>query len=279
VDYSTFVILLARQRSGANALKSVLQTHPEIWCSAEILNPHPGTIPGVLMNYFRFVERTTVMPASEAITADNQEELFLAHLDFLRSFSDKRLKVLDLKYNQVRTAFPAAADELALLSFLRHHRFPVLNLTRRNYLRSYLSAAKARQRGVGHETGEGTATGDQRVEVDMPSLIWKLQQCSAENERIARSFAGYDRYLTFDYEDLIEYLGGPISERVLSEIAQWLGVPPDFPQRSARFKKLASLPLEETITNFEEIEAALRGTPFEYCLEDEWFHRGEQAAG
>jgi hypothetical protein len=30
---------------------------------------------------------------------------------------------------------------------------------------------------------------------------------------------------------------------VLSEIAQWLGVPPEFPQRIARFKKQAILPL------------------------------------
>jgi hypothetical protein len=37
--------------------------------------------------------------------------------------------------------------------------------------------------------------------------------------------------------------------------------------------------LQETITNFGEVEAALRGTPFEYCLEDERFHRSEQAAG
>jgi hypothetical protein len=126
------------------------------------------------------------------------------------------VKVVNVKYNQVRSALPAAGDKLALFSLLRPHGIRVLNLTRRNYLRYYLSDIKANRRGGWHETGVGMCTDDERVEVDVPRLIGLLRQCSAESERIARSFKGYDRYLTFDYEDLFTYLRGPISERLLS---------------------------------------------------------------
>jgi hypothetical protein len=279
VDYSNFVIVLARQRSGTHALRSVLETHPEILCFPEILYTHPVTKRGVAPNFLWFVERKTGTPASEAITVDNHEELFLAYLDCLRLVHDKRLKVLDVKYNHALGVFAPTGDELALFSLLRRHKLPVLNLTRRNYLRYHLSSVKAKQSRVYLEIGVGTSSDDQRVEVDTKSLMGRLQQCSAESERIARSFEGYDRYFTIDYDDLFTYLGGPISERVLLEIAQWLGIPPEFPRQTPHFKKQGILPLEETIMNFKEVEAALRGTPFEYCLDDEWFYRSEPAAG
>jgi hypothetical protein len=36
MDYSNFIILLARQRSGTNALRSILESHPAISCLPEV---------------------------------------------------------------------------------------------------------------------------------------------------------------------------------------------------------------------------------------------------
>ncbi len=60
-------------------------------------------------------------------------------------------------------------------------------------------------------------------------------------------------------------------------IAAWLGIPNDFSQTTSRYRKQSALPLRETIQNYAAVERALRGTGFEYCLEDEPMYRRRTA--
>jgi predicted O-methyltransferase YrrM len=65
-----------------------------------------------------------------------------------------------------------------------------------------------------------------------------------------------------------------IDERALERIATLVGITTEFGS-TCEFVKQSSLSLADTIQNFEEIESALRETPFAHCLKDEpMYHRG-----
>ena len=277
MDNSTFIVMLARQRSGTNPLRSVLDAHPDVFCSPEIFHPQPSPEAHleVEMNYFEFLERHLKGDIKQVLTSlDSQERVFLDYLSYLRCFSDKRYVLLDVKYNSTHTLdgpWREVSREPELFLLIRRHGLRVLNLTRRNYLRYYLSWLKANESD--RWTIDAGADGDDPVvTVDPDAMIFHLELCRSENDAIAASFSEYPRYLEVEYDDLFPELGEPPSREELARIAAWLAIPPAFPAEPPRYRKQAVRPLGETIANYGEVVEALRGTPFEYCLDDERMH-------
>src|SRR5947209_4969961 len=98
-DYSNYIVLLARQRSGTHALRSFLGAHPEVFCIDEIFHLRGAEDPGTgATNYFAFLKEHTRTDPLRLLPVDH-EPLFLAYLDGLRRFTDKRFILLDVKYN------------------------------------------------------------------------------------------------------------------------------------------------------------------------------------
>jgi hypothetical protein len=301
MDYSSFVVLLARQRSGTNVLRSVLRTHPEIFCVPEVLNNrmdtdyliggrnHGGSAyfnPGEL-SYFNFLEKYANGDIKKILLPDDHENIFLAFLEYLRCFTNKELLVLDVKYmstHHITKNWHFITEEPFFFSLLKEHNLRVLNLTRKNFLRYWLSESKAQQSQMWQEFDE-PVVGDQplyierkdsaiqrqepRITVDTDELLEILRLCRSENKVVEDSFSEYDHYLTFDYDDMFPYIGAPLSSLVLERFAQWAGVDNSFAETRSRYKKQSRLTLEETIENYEAVVQALRDTEFEYCLEDE----------
>ena len=257
-DATQVTVLLARQRSGTHALKSVLETHPAIYASAEIFHPSPRRPSAQEVNYFRFAERHA--------SAD-REEVFLDYLAFVGELAGKPHVVLDVKYQHM----DAALDRERLVELIRERKLSVLNLTRRNYVRYYLSREKAERQRRWFVDGDAPADAatDTPIDVDVDDLLRTLERCRAEDDAIAAEFNRHEPRLTLDYEDLVTGDTDDIAEPALARIAAWLGVPATFPQRKPAFRKQATLPLQASITNYPDVEQALRGTGFAYCLEDE----------
>ena len=289
LDGSSFVVLLARQRSGTNALRSVLDAHLDIFCMPEIFHPRPSPEAHleVETNYFNFLERHTKGDIkSVMVSAEAQESVFVAYLAYLRSFSNERYVLLDIKYNSTHHLDPPwrqMTAEPGLFALIKKHGLKVLNLTRRNYLRYHLSNLKSRTTrrftlengGDAQPSSEShgvTPYEDPTLAVIPTELRWDLELCQWEDQLIARNLAGYAGYLAADYADLFSRLGHPPSARELGRIAEWLAISP-FEVRVPQYRKQATKSLEATIANYEEIQASLRGTPFEYCLEDEPINR------
>lgn len=289
-----FVFLLARQRSGTNPLRSVLDTHPEIFSVPEVFNstPSPDYKLEVETNYVNFLAKRIRGDLHAALAVEDHRKLFLDFLEYVRCFTDRRFIVVDVKYNSthhVMKYWRFMTEQPFLFEVIRDEKVWLLNLTRRNYLRYWLSEVKAQltQRWeVFDESVVGDRAwylskyagrpdvGDVEVHLDVAETLQILELCRSENELVAASFAGYERYLELDYEDLFHEIGAPVSEGALGKISQWLGIEPDFAERRPEYKKQSVLPLSDTIENYDEIAAALRGTPFEYCLEDERIYRG-----
>ena len=278
------IVMLARQRSGTNPLRDVLDSHPDVFCTPEVFHelPSPDTELEVEMNFFAFLDRHPKATVRRAQSQELQEELFLDYLDFLHGFTDKRYVLVDVKYNSTHHfdgPWRGITEQPSMLFFMKRHGVKVLNLTRRNFLRYYLSWHKANLNETWAVPRDSDGPADRRVTLDRDDVVWTLESCRLENDAITRAFEGRPIYKTFDYEDLFPALGGPVSAQVLEWIAEWLAIEPAFAQAEPQLRKQSSLGLRDTIENFDEIAEALAGTPFEYCLEDERMYSGATTQG
>ena len=74
------------------------------------------------------------------------------------------------------------------------------------------------------------------------------------------------------HSELVPDLTSAMSEGPLEALRGWFGVPNNF-RNTAKLSKQSSLPLADTVENCDEVKAALTGTRYAYCLEDEAAYR------
>lgn len=279
-DYSWCIVMLSRQRSGTNALQSVLETHPAIFCTREIFHDKPSDFQHLNgeRNYFRFLEGYQKTTLIKARTSDEvQEKLFTDYLHFLRETSGKTCVVLDIKYNSshhFNGPWQALGSEPQLFRFIRRHGLRLLHLTRSNYLRYFISRQMAIDTGQ-WVTMKGSEQPDlpRCVLLPVEKLLNSFNACRFEDELVVRSFDRYGGYMRLDYDELFPQLDGGVSEECLGRLATWLGLDNRFPQKQPLYSKLSPRRLPEALVNLEEVVTTLRGTVYEYCLEDESMYR------
>jgi hypothetical protein len=222
-------------------------------------------------NFFNFIDKYAAGDVRR-IWPDKHEKLFLDFLEYLRCFSDKQYVVIDVKYMSTRfLAEPWARDVTCpyLFDLIVEHDLHVLNVTRRNYLRYFLSNEKAANTGRYHTwPGDNKYVADHPLHVNVGLLLETLNKCLDEDRLVHKRFAGYPRFVSYDYTDIFPGGEQEVSADFITSVAKWLDIPDDF-SPVPHFKKQSFLPLVDTIENFDEVEGALRGTRFEYCLEDE----------
>ncbi len=272
------VVLLARQRSGTNALRDVLDSHQDVFCLPEVFQaePSPKARFEVEANYFNFLDARKDSLKEVLTSEEAQGEFFLDYLQFLGTFSEKRYVVVDIKYNSAHNVDGPWRDiggAPSLFQFIRRHEVRVLNLTRLNYLRYYLSWVKTERTRKYHlhATGsdEAARVEDEGLEVDLDDLLFRLELCGSEDRLVKRVLGGYQGYMAIEYEELFPRIGAPPSGQVLGRVAEWLGIEAEFPKSQPRYRKQSVLPLSKAIVNYDEVAEALRGTEFEYVLDDE----------
>ena len=288
MDRSDVTVLLARQRSGTNALRDVLDSHAEVFCLPEVFQaqPSPKARHEVEANYFNFLDERRDEVKAVLTSEEAQEGLFLEYLRFLGTFSEKPRMVVDIKYNSahnVDAPWRDLAAEPTLFAYIRRNGIRVLNLRRRNYLRYYLSWLKTEQTRKYHLHASGpqgeVKVEDEGIVIDVEEMFFRLELCQAEDRLIHRMLGGYPNYMAIEYEDLFPRIGAPPADAVLERVAGWMGLDPEFTKTQPRYRKQSVLPLEQAITNYGPVAEALRGTEFEYVLEDEpTYHAAAETA-
>jgi hypothetical protein len=286
MELSNVTVLLARQRSGTNALRDVLDSHPQLFCLPEVFQaqPSPKARHEVEANYFNFLDERRGEIKKVLTSEEAQEALFLEWLEYLGTFSEKPQMVVDIKYNSahnVDAPWRDLAAEPTLFAYVRRHGIRVLNLRRRNYLRYYLSWLKTESTRKYHLHASGpngaVEVEDEGIELDLDEMFFRLELCRNEDQLIHRMLGGYANYMAIEYEELFPRIGEPPADAVLERVAEWMGIGPDFTKSQPRYRKQSVLPLEQAITNFGAVAEALRGTEFEYVLEDEPTYRAAAA--
>jgi hypothetical protein len=119
---------------------------------------------------------------------------------------------------------------------------------------------------------DGPSPPDRRISIPANWALEEMARWRAEDLAVAAAFDGYALYRQVEYADLFPEAGGRMSPGQLESLRAWFGVADAFTNRVA-LSKQSSLPLAETIENLTDVAAALAGTPFEYCLEDEPAYR------
>jgi len=281
LDFSDFTILLSRQRSGTNAFRSALATHPDLFCFNEVFNLGDKDSDNEFLrntNFFNFLEAYGAGDL-QRILPDRHEALFLDFLEFLRCFSPKRQLVVDVKYNTLHFLAKPWAEIVTvpyLLDLIVEHRLRVLHLTRMNYLRQGISSLKAWSSGRYSVFPGQERPDDSQVFVGRGWLTTLLEKRSTEDAMIVKRFRDYPLYRSYDYAQIFRTSTEEPAPEVRRELAEWLGVPDSF-GRIADFQKQSSLPLSQTISNYDEVVALLKDTQYAYCLVDEPLYQGRQA--
>ena len=278
LDLDRFVVLLARQRTGTNALQSVLERHPAIDCTREVFHaePHEHAHLDPERNWFCFLERRGAQDIVRTLTdRDGKPRVFGEFLEHLQGLTPKERIVLDVKLNSTHHLDGPWREPLsdpAMFGILSRNRVPVVHLRRRNHLRAFLSLQAA------NRTGEWMRSGDAGAEpgpltLDVGQLRLALERWEAQDAHVTERFPPGERCLQLEYEELFPRLGGGADREQLSRIAEFLGVEDAFDEAEPEYRKQSGRPLRDAIANYDEVAAALDDTEFASCLEDEHAYR------
>jgi len=146
--------------------------------------------------------------------------------------------------------------------FVEHQEFKILHLLRRNRLRTLISLdiAMGNQQWNCSDNNELIPTKEKRVFLDPNSVFSRIEQLE-QLEKIARMRFKRHAILELYYEDMIV-----TPEATFEKISTFLNIPRiEFSKIS--MKKQNPEPLQILLTNYHDIEAALRATKYEEYLE------------
>ncbi len=259
-----YAILLARQRSGTGALGTVLGKQPGLKYLGEVF--HPDNL-GQDHNYFTFL-RDRVSADPDAALPDNAYDVFTGFLEMLSERYDGQTLIVDIKYrslHHLNGGWLGLAERPRVISETIARGLPVLHLTRRNALRSFLSGRLAEANKVWH------ARKDQ--EMSVTSTVLNVRRLSdyivtAEQEAdlIRHWTRKYPHLECFDYAEMFD-AAGDLDSALSDRLASLLGVAA-FENRTPGFAKQAPTGLEQAIENFPLVRRALMGTGAKWMLDD-----------
>ncbi|MCB0344115.1 MAG: sulfotransferase domain-containing protein [Bdellovibrionales bacterium] len=247
--------LITTQRSGSNFLRSVLNSHPEIFVYDEVLLEsaweHDWSI------YQFMLQSLKEDPFN--ITYSRMLYVQRAYIDNILSEKDGRQIVgADIKYDQLMQ-FPS------FLELMRQAGVKVIHLVRTNVLKTLVSAERnriMRQQGM---IKPKTTLAEKLPPVKLPlecgpQLINSLKQRQAQIQQFSAQLPLHFPYLEVHYESFFEndeMESKTIADSALQNVYEFLGVK----QRSAPTKsytvKQNPARLSDSIENFEQVKEFL----------------------
>ncbi len=254
----TKYVLFAKQRSGSTWIIDLLNSHRDVvgyselfdyecWGKDELVG---GTV-GV-SSWNSFVADFHAKHNREPNRAE-QVSLYLAYLHGLAfmAIRDEKAVGFKLMYNQ-------AISHPAIPRYLQNNKVHCIHLIRRNHLDGIVSHEAVANRGFAHAGKKADA---QATKIDAASIVMRIKRRAAD-VRAGQEFARFLRLPTIEifYEDLKEDLSG------MSQVLEFLGVDPSPERLKSKLKKMSSNSHRDTIANYDEVAAALKGTEFESLL-------------
>jgi hypothetical protein len=222
-------LILCLGRSGSTHLQSLLDFHPEIRCYSEPFAPD-ATEPEAFVN----------SPETDPVR----------YLESLEAGRDEPVIGLKLPMNSLR-AHPAAIEILDATPAPR-----LIRLRRANSLALLVSRRLMASTGVSQSIYGGY--GDATVEIPPEQCVAALEGIEEDQAELDALGPGHPSF-EITYEQLIA------GERLV-ELQRFLGVEPV--ELRSWFTKLRSRPLSATVSNWNELVEALRGTRFEHFAVD-----------
>lgn len=249
-------------RSGSTVLTSLINQHPRIYCDGELFHGYYGA-------HHRRMEadgaNTRFRWNTSSYFPSDPIGFVASRVPYggLRAFYGFEAKFFHLRFNNL--TLPAFLDAVQRLGF----RYFVV-LERRNSLRKVVSSVVAHGKRQFHvQSGQRVNLSRvvldvNRVEIDSDSkpLLAYLEDYARNFEALRQLLAGH-QMLWLTYED--DVLVNPLQayNRCCDFFRLERGTPAVNLTRTNPFR------LTEMLVNYDEVAAALAGTPFAWMLEDE----------
>jgi len=226
--------ILCVGRVGSEHLVSLLDSHPDITCFSELFAPAWGV---------EWQKGTLSVPHF----ATTPHERPASYWEELAAELDTPVAGFKLPWSSIE-AHPGTLELIA------DPAVAIVRLTRRDRVAQYVSAWLAMESGVWHSTqGEYP---EKRIKVDPAKCLEVLDRISEEEKRLDELAQGH-RVLRMAYEELVAGCR-------TAELQEFLGVQPR--ELTSRYERMRERPLSDVVENFDELAAALSGTPYAASL-------------
>jgi hypothetical protein len=261
------IVMIARPRSGTNALRDILKRSGGITVLGEVFHNRYADERLGFFTYFR--EMVARDPDLALPSEENRRALLIGYLRRLHELTgtpEARPLLFGVNYNSLHclnTYWQNAHEPPFLVGLLRQLGWRVIHLIRRDVLGALVSELRAKRLGVWHarRSHGGKAPEVARLHVPVGRLRFELEQREAEIEALEEAFRKHPKALTVTYEELFDATGRP-SEVVLARIGAFLDLP--VPLRGETdFVKTRAAGIGDMVENLDEIRTALRGSRFE----------------
>jgi len=262
MNYS-FILLLARQRSGTSALGSIMNKHPDVVYPGEPF--HIGH-KNKTTSFFHYKEKR-VKEDSTFLFPDHDQELFEGFVKTLnKQFGGKTF--LDVKYNQTHyvngvSYIPTQTPWLVRYAF--QNQCPIIHLTRKNQLKVFVSELRAKKTGIWHAKTH-IELEDDLVEVNTSHLLTHIRSSEDVMHMFSSWMNGRAQTFTIDYSEVFSP-DGFLSDMAVQGIGGVTGLE-NLSSLKSDFVKTASDDLSNAISNYQEVVDTLSETPYAWMLED-----------
>ena len=237
-------------RSGSTVLADLLEQHPDVTWKGEYIRKFYAALDQ------RGLERFSLPADPERLLLDVMAGVQTTYFGVETKF---------FHLAQLGTSLEAYLDTLARMNF-----FHLIVLERRNYIRKIVSSVVARKRRM-YRQPRGTPAEltrivlqPEKVRIDRTeaSLIELLDGYARDFERLRRLLQGRNAlYLTYEDDLLVDPLAG------YRRIGAYLGLAPSAVQ--VRFGRSNPFPLESILQNYGQVAEVLKGTPYEWMMDDD----------
>ena len=256
--------LVARQRSGTGALISILHHHSDIASVGEVFHPDAPDVQGS-RDYFPFLKDLLTKDPLLALpgAARDRFDAYIAHLEKL--YPDQ-LILIDAKYRSLshfngEWASPGEAPQI--IHIIKERNIPVLHLTRKNFVATWVSGRLAEANRRWHARREDEVK-IKKIRID-PDALWNFLQLTALDVKIIRrGLLNYDHVANLAYERLLKP-DQTLTNHTKQQINKVLKLSGSIDAATPLIKQ-APVNVRDAIENLSEIEERLKDTAFERML-------------
>jgi hypothetical protein len=240
-------MLAGTQRTGTTLLRTTLDSHPDICSYGEIFLFRKGRGGQMAGGYRRYLNEDRLKRMTRHYLA--QKGMIGEFLDQLGTNSGARAVGFKLMLGQA-SAFPAVPE------YVRSYDYRIIQVLRRNALKTLLSRTALLKRGVAHTREKVSAS---KIQIPTGQLVQRLDSIIQESRWAEQAFSSLP-LMTVWYEDFVAS-----KQEQLSRVLDFL----DTPSREGIESSLVKLnpdTLSDVIENYEEVVTVLKGTQHEQLV-------------
>lgn len=261
---ATAFILLATQRTGSSWVQEMLNSHPRMRVYTELFLAGSRGYPMWEPNDVEFVDSYLETHVKGPLSLTRPYWM----LRYLRLIYERpHISAVGFKY--MYDQIPRS-PEVLLYAAIR--RIRVIHLTRANLLDTVISSRLAQQTGLYHLAGDNrpkvpwwpTGRIEATVRLDLDELMRELERLARERRRIRR----WLKMARIPVQEARYEALAADPAAAFAPILGFLGLPKsDASLLNSALQKLRTRSQPDVVENFDEVRSALRGTPYEACLQ------------